>query len=259
MPTHIASIPDSTCVAIPNISSFKACSKRISITPDHLRDYYCFAAGKGTSSTTHSLPSVLSDHRLSNFCRVFVHNVSSVSEAHSFSQDVAYPEWCQAMNDELKALEHNGTWSIVPLPPGKSVVRCKWVYKAKFLADRTLDRYKARLVVKGYTQQEGIDYFDTFSPVAKLVTVRTLLTVAAVRGWFLMQLDVNNAFLHGDLNEEVYMALPPGFQPHKGELLLPNAYVSCINTLCAEASLTTVVCQVFFNLTPYWFCPITCG
>ncbi|XP_073019373.1 uncharacterized mitochondrial protein AtMg00820-like [Primulina eburnea] len=100
------------------------------------------------------------------------------------------------MTDELSALESNDTWSIVSLPSGKRAVGCKWVYKAKFRADGTLERYKARLVAKGYTQQEGVDYFETFSPVAKLVTVRTLLALAAIRGWSLMQLDVNNAFLH---------------------------------------------------------------
>ncbi|KAL5789093.1 hypothetical protein ACOSQ2_003981 [Xanthoceras sorbifolium] len=112
---------------------------------------------------------------------------------------------------ELYALESNGTWSIVSLPQGKRLVGCRWVYKTKFRADGTIERHKARLIAKGYTQQEGIDFLDTFSPVTKLVTVKILLCLATVFGWSLTQLDVTNAFLHGDLMEEVYMALPPGY------------------------------------------------
>lgn len=126
------------------------------------------------------------------------------------------------MTDELRALEVNGTWSIVSLPQGKYVIGCRWVYKAKFSADGSLQCYKARLAAKGYTQQEGIDYIETFSLVAKLVTVKILLALAAARGWFLLQLDVNNAFLHGDLSEEVYMSLPPGYCS-KGEPLPSQA------------------------------------
>lgn len=120
------------------------------------------------------------------------------------------------MDAEIKALQENATWELVDLPLGKSPIGCKWVYKIKLKADGSVERYKARLVAKGYTQQLGIDYIETFSPVARITTIRTFLAVAASRAWHIHQLDINNAFLHGDQDEEVYMVLPPGF---KGERL----------------------------------------
>ncbi|CAM8879806.1 unnamed protein product [Rhodiola kirilowii] len=115
------------------------------------------------------------------------------------------------MNLEIEALERNYTWTITPLPAGKTVVDCKWIFKIKLKSDGTVERYKARLVARGFTQIEGLDYHDTFAPVAKMNTVRCLLAIDAFKSWPLFQLDVDNAFLHGQLDEEVYMKLPPGF------------------------------------------------
>lgn len=110
-------------------------------------------------------------------------------------------------------MEDNHTWSVVPLPHGKHTVGCRWVYKTKYDSNGSVDRYKARLVAKGYTQQAGVDFFETFSPVAKLSTVKILLALAAINNWNLVQLDIHNAFLNGDLFEEVYMDLPLGYSP----------------------------------------------
>ena len=120
------------------------------------------------------------------------------------------------MDKEIEALEVNNTWNLTLLPPGKSAIGCKWVYRVKYLPNGTIERYKARLVAKGFTQKHGLDYSKTFFPVAKLVSVRIVLSLAAVKGWFLHQMDVKNAFLHGELLEDVYMCLPPSFH-NKGE------------------------------------------
>ncbi|RVW30164.1 Retrovirus-related Pol polyprotein from transposon TNT 1-94 [Vitis vinifera] len=129
----------------------------------------------------------------------------------STPEALSHPGWRQAMVDEMAALHSNGTWDLVVLPSGKSTVGCRWVYTVKVGPDGQVDRLKARLVAKGYTQVYGSDYGDTFSPVAKIASVRLLLSMAAMRSWPLYQLDIKNAFLHGDLAEEVYMEQPPGF------------------------------------------------
>lgn len=119
------------------------------------------------------------------------------------------------MKKEIRALEQNGTWTLEELPKGKRAIDSKWIYKIKYQLNGEIERYKVRLVAKGFTQMEGIDFHDTFAPVAKLVTVRTLLAVAVKKNWIINQLDVNNAFLHGELHEEVYMKIPQGFEKGK--------------------------------------------
>ncbi|CAA7013099.1 unnamed protein product [Microthlaspi erraticum] len=118
------------------------------------------------------------------------------------------------MGSEVEALEENNTWTLEDLPPGKRAIGCKWVYKIKYNADGTIERYKARLVALGNKQIEGEDYGETFAPVARMGTVCLFLKVAAGNNWPVYQMDVHNAFLHGDLVEEVYMKPPPGFYPN---------------------------------------------
>jgi hypothetical protein len=112
---------------------------------------------------------------------------------------LADPHWRAAMEEEYRALISNGTWELVSRPQGSNVVTGKWVFTHKLRADGTLDRHKARWVLQGFTQRLGVDYDETFSPVVKSATVRTVLATAVSRDWPIQQLDVKNAFLHGTL------------------------------------------------------------
>jgi histone deacetylase 1/2 len=133
-------------------------------------------------------------------------------EPNTLDEALTNTNWKHAMDVEFSALQKNQTWRLVPSVPGRNVIDCKWVYKIKRCADGTIDRYKAWLVAKGFKQRYGIDYEDTFSPVVKAATIRLVLSIAVSQGWSLRQLDVQNAFLHGVLEEEVYMRQPPGYQ-----------------------------------------------
>ncbi|GJT61471.1 ribonuclease H-like domain-containing protein [Tanacetum coccineum] len=128
--------------------------------------------------------------------------------------------WLNVMYDEYNALVKNGTWLLVPRPASVNMVRSMWLFKHKFHADGTLSRYKARLVANGSSQQLGVDFDETFSPVVKSATIRTVFSLSVSRQWPIHQLDVKNAFLNGDLSETVYMHQPPGFvdnrYPHHG-------------------------------------------
>ncbi|KAK2380773.1 putative mitochondrial protein [Trifolium repens] len=180
------------------------------------------ALHKGKRSTANPYPvyNFLSYHRLSPSYVAFVSALSSVSIPKTVHEALSHPRWKQAMIDEMIALESNQTWELVPLPPGKSVVGCRWVFNVKVGPDGQIDRLKARLVAKGYTQVYGQDYSDTFSPVAKMTSVRLFLAMAAMKRWPLFQLDIKNAFLHGDLEEEIYMEQPPGFVAQRGRSLV---------------------------------------
>ncbi|KAK1629428.1 hypothetical protein QYE76_003743 [Lolium multiflorum] len=155
-------------------------------------------------------PKIVTDGRV-RYDRIRFANFCSTGEPENLQEALDDPRWKAAMDEEFSALSHNNTWHLVPAEHGRNIIDCKWVYKVKRKADGSIDRYKARLVAKGFKQKYGVDYEDTFSPVVKSATIRLILSLAVSRNWKLRQLDVKNAFLHGVLEEEVYMRQPPGY------------------------------------------------
>ena len=115
------------------------------------------------------------------------------------------------MNEEYHSLLANDTRDLIPLPKGRKIVRCRWVYKKKFGPDGKVDRHKARLVAKVFSQVEGIEYTKTFSPISKMNSIHLVLSLVASFKWEVHQMDVKFAFLHVDLHEQIYMEEPPGF------------------------------------------------
>ncbi|KAL0373882.1 UNVERIFIED_CONTAM: Retrovirus-related Pol polyprotein from transposon RE1 [Sesamum radiatum] len=185
-------------------------STRISNQPAWLQDYHC------NQTTSDSSPPTITCFGSLHSC--FVASLSNMQEPRSYKQASQSVDWKKAMQVELDALHQNDTWDITPLPKDKKAIGCRWVYKLKLKSDGTIDKHKARLVAKGYNQVEGIDYVDSFLPVAKAVTVRTLLAVTASKHWTLHHIDVNNAFLHGTLDEEIYMQPPDGYSVPEGHV-----------------------------------------
>ena len=178
------------------------------------------ALRKGTRAATskqsdgyglvHNISNYVSYEALSPSYIAFVASLQSISIPTDWRAAKRDQKWFAAMKEELEALRKNKTWELTTLPRGKKAVSCKWVYTVKQSPEGKIERYKARLVARGYSQTYGIDYDETFAPVAKMNTVRVLISCATNFGWPLHQLDVKNAFLHGDLQEEVYMKIPPG-------------------------------------------------
>ena len=157
-------------------------------------------SGDSTQTTKFPLPTCL-------------HTTTSASpDPINFSTAIAKPEWAAAMKDEFQALLHNKTWKLVPQPHKRPVIGCKRIYKTKPSADGLPPKYKARLVAKGFLQEGGIDYHETFSPGIKVTTIHLLLSLAISQKWQIWQLDISNAFLHGDIHELIYMDQPQGFQ-----------------------------------------------
>lgn len=168
------------------------------------------------SRPLYSMSKYVSYKNLSTSFSAFTSQLSCVEIPKTVHDALKVPEWKEAILEEMRALEKNQTWEVGALPKGKSTVGCKCVFTTKYKADGTLGKYRARLMAKGFTQTYGIDYLETFAPVAKLNTIQVLLSLAATLDWPLQQLDVKNAFLNGDLEEEVYMDPPSGFEQRFG-------------------------------------------
>jgi hypothetical protein len=135
----------------------------------------------------------------------------AVCEPENYEDAQMNPAWQEAMKEEIHMIEKNHTWELVDRPADKNIIGVKWIFRTKLNADSSINKFKARLVVKGYAQVYGVDYSDTFAPVARMDTIRLLLAVAAHKNWKVFQMDVKSAFLNGDLQEEIYVEQPAGF------------------------------------------------
>jgi hypothetical protein len=155
-------------------------------------------------------------HRPPNCYSPSAFTATALSDPASYRDAIIHLEWQHVMAEEIAVLERTGTWDLVPCPPRIHPITCKWVYKVKTHFDGSLERYKACLVAHDFQQEHGRDYDEIFTHVAHMTTIHALLTVASVRGWSISQLDVKNAFLNGELHEDVYMHPPPRYSVPEG-------------------------------------------
>ncbi|CAJ2647424.1 unnamed protein product [Trifolium pratense] len=174
--------------------------KRVSRKPSYLNDYEVgdYEAGESSDSQAFFSPS---------------------EDPMTYNDAAKHDVWKKAMDTEIAAIESNDTWELTHLPAGAKKIGVKWVYKTKYNEEGKIEKHKARLVAKGYSQQHGIDYNEVFAPVARWDTIRTILAIAATNHWYVFQLDVKSAFLHGELDETVYVEQPLGYQKKEKEMV----------------------------------------
>ena len=160
-----------------------------------------------------------------SYCYHIDNDPRTYSEAMN-SQDVSF--WKETINDEMDSIMGNNTWILSDLPPGCKPLGCKWIFKKKMKVDGTIDKFKARLVIQGFKQREGIDFSDTYAPVARISSIRLLIALAAINYLVIHEMDVKTAFLNGILEEEVYMKQPEDFvmsgNEHKVCKLIKSLY-----------------------------------
>lgn len=209
------------------MSHNKTRSKRQTKAPAYLDKYHCYLLDHSsnpslhpTHTTSYPISSFLCYDKFDSDHKQFILSITTHKLPKTFSEVVLSKEFKLAMQYEMGSLEETGTWTVCELSPGKHPVGCKWINTIKYNHDGTIERHKSRLVSMGYTQLECLDYLDTFSPVAKIGTLRLLIRLAAAKNWSITQLDISNAFLNGDLDEEIYMKLSPGYEELTGKSFL---------------------------------------
>ncbi|GKD49498.1 ribonuclease H-like domain-containing protein [Tanacetum coccineum] len=162
-----------------------------------------------------------------NYC--FVSALNKSVEPTCYEEVILDSNWIDARNAEIEAVNENHTWVIVDLLANRKAIGNKWIYKIKYKSSGNIDRYKAKLVVKYFNKKEGIDFDETFSPVVKMSTVRCVIALYVTNNWPLFQLDVNNTFLYGDLDEDIYMTIPKGFASKDNKTRFENDFVQSAN------------------------------
>ena len=169
----------------------------------------------------HASPEVQSDSEEEalyvdvGFEEVEFAGLAGVVEPNTYKQAMNSPDsdlWAKACDEEINSLYGNNTWELVPLPPGRKAVGCKWVFKVKKHADGSIERYRARVVAKGFSQCPGVDYFEVFAPTFRMASLRTVIALSALKDYHLHSIDISCAFPNGDLEEEIYMQQPPGYE-----------------------------------------------
>ena len=147
-------------------------------------------------------------HAVTNYEALTVNEHCGGEKPKNVSQALKDPNWKKALEDEYASLIQNEVWDVIEMDKSKSIIGGKWKFKTKYDADGNISRYKARFVAKGYSQQHGIDFTETYCPTVKLTTLRTILAYAAHKGMIVNQMDIKTAYLNAELDEEVYMHQP---------------------------------------------------
>nr|XP_018626147.1 uncharacterized mitochondrial protein AtMg00820-like [Nicotiana tomentosiformis] len=193
--------PQTTSTVLPGESKLKK-SRRGKKPPIWMKDFVSLNIHQ---DEPYALSKFLTYDNITPKYKAYIATTSNIIESITYSEAAKDPRWIDAIKAKIEALQNNHIWDIVPLPAGKTPIGCKWIYKVKYKATCEVERFKARLAAKWFSQKEGIDYQKTFSPVVKIKTVRTALALTATKNWHIHQMDVYNAFLQGDLFDEIYM------------------------------------------------------
>lgn len=151
---------------------------------------------------------VIDDYLLDDF---LLQVTAALDDPTTFNEVVGHQIWREAMEAEIESIERNETWELTTVPKGIKTIGVKWVFKTKYKEDGEIDKFKVRLVAKGYAQRFGVDYNEVYAPVARWDTIHMIIATAASKNWIIYQLEIKSAFLHGELQEVVYVDQPQGF------------------------------------------------